>query len=140
MFAAPIDLDVRLEPPVYSKTAAQRQFLDRAMRDQFLFAHLTQDEFITLVDAMQYQCVTQGTVIIQQGDIGDFFYIVESGRVDFIDEEKGGLCVGRVKSGGTFGELALLYDMVHAVSCVASTTEQVELWKVDKTTFRSTLR
>lgn len=54
--------------------------------------------------------------IIRQGDLGDYFYIVQKGHVEF---ERDGEIVGNCTAGGVFGELALLYDCPRAASCIA---------------------
>lgn len=43
--------------------------------------------------------------------------------------------MGYCQKGGSFGELALLYDCPRAASCIAA-SPVVELWKVDQKTFR----
>ena len=130
------------EPPVYdNKTPKQMTFLTAVLRDNFLFADLTDVEMVKLVMALQQETRVVATpdnddddkIIIRQGDAGDYFYIVESGRVDFILD--GHKHVGHCEAGGCFGELALLYDSPRAVSCVAASPEVV-LWKVDRGTFR----
>lgn len=128
-----VDLQAAFQPPVYPKTAAQEEFLLTVLQDNFLFMDLSSPEMTQLVNAMQKQTVSAETVIIQQGDVGDYYFIVENGTVDFIlDDTK---CVGHCQRGGSFGELALLYDSPRAVSCVAK-SETVDLWKVDQHTFR----
>ena len=135
IFAQPLDLSTDFVPPYYDKTDQQRSFLDKVVRETVIFMDLVDEERNQLIDAMQAQTVPKDTVIIQQGDVGDFFYIVESGRVDFVDQ---GTTVGRCSKGGSFGELALLYHCPRAVSCIAQDTT-VHLWKVDQFTFRHLL-
>jgi CRP-like cAMP-binding protein len=120
-------------PPTYPKTNTQRQFLLSVLKDNFLFSELSEEEFAKLVNSMQKQTVKKDHTIIRQGDVGDFFYIVESGTVNFVLDNVG--VVGTTKQGGAFGELALLYDSPRAASCIAA-SEVVNLWKVDQTTFR----
>lgn len=88
-----------------------------------------------LINAMQEEIVKKGATIIKQGDVGDYFYVVESGKIEFMLDEQP---VGTAGSGGCFGELALLYDTPRAVSCVAA-SETVSLWKVDQKNFRQLL-
>ncbi len=67
---------------------------------------------------MQKESCPAETVIIRQYDLGDYFYIVDQGKVDFIAND---LQVGSTSRGGSFGELALLYDCPRAATCVAAT-------------------
>jgi len=59
------------------------------------------------------------------------FFIVASGQVDFSID---GNNVGSCKAGGSFGELALLYNCKRAASCV--TKSLCNLFRVDQVTFR----
>jgi CRP-like cAMP-binding protein len=119
----------------YPKSEVQKQFLLAALRENFIFMEITDLECQTFVGSLQQDKVASGTVIIRQGDVGDFFYIVESGSVDFVLEESGkSSIVGTAGPGDSFGELALIHDSPRAVSCVA--TSAVVLWKIDQRTFR----
>ena len=75
-----------------------------------------------------------GTIIIQQGDIGDYFYVVDQGQVSFAVD---GNHVGACTRGASFGELALLYNCPRAATCIANS--DCALWKVDQKTFRHML-
>lgn len=62
--------------------------------------------------------VTAGTRVIVQGDDGDNFYVVESGKYNIYvntgaPEEK---LVGTYTDTGSFGELALMYNMPRAAT------------------------
>lgn len=131
IFAAPIDLKEEYEFPHYPKSDAAVQFIDAALEDNFIFASLSPKERRLLIDAMMMDTVPAGTVIIKQGDIGDYFYVVEEGHVSFaVDNQH----VGSTGRGGSFGELALLYNCPRAATCLANTV--CRLWKVDQKTFR----
>lgn len=82
--------------------------------------------------------------MIRQGDVGDFFYVVEEGGVDFYIKSGNknsspglGDKVGSAGPGGSFGELALMYNAPRAAS-VVSTSPGV-LWALDRITFRRIL-
>jgi CRP-like cAMP-binding protein len=131
IFAQKIDLTEDFETPRFPKSDTAIQFIDNSLVDNFIFASLSSKERRLLIDAMVMETVPAGTVIIKQGDIGDFFYVVDEGHVSFaVDGKHVGAC-GR---GGSFGELALLYNCPRAATCLANTT--CRLWKVDQRTFR----
>jgi len=131
-----LDFDENFTPPKYPKSNEETQFLYKTLGSNFIFSDLTKSERQLLIDAMQKETAHEGDCIIQQGDIkSDFFYICQSGIMSFVVD---GNNVGSCGSGGTFGELALLYDSPRAASCVASSTDLV-LWKVDQGTFRHLL-
>lgn len=118
---------------MFPKTEHEREFLDEALGENFIFSDLNEKERFRLIDAMQKQVATKGTVIIREGDVGDFFYVVEEGTVTFSISGTS-QPVGSCTNGESFGELALLYDAPRAATCIAST--QTKIWKVDQNTFR----
>jgi CRP-like cAMP-binding protein/tRNA A-37 threonylcarbamoyl transferase component Bud32 len=131
VFSTPVDLTEEFQIPQYPKSDAAIQFIDAALEGNFIFASLTPTERRLLIDAMMMEAVGINTVIIQQGSTGDFFYVVEEGFVSFFVD---GHHVGSTARGGSFGELALLYNCPRAATCLANT--DCRLWKVDQKTFR----
>lgn len=124
---------INFEAVKYEKTTRERAFIQSVLEKNFLFMDLKENDSKQFIDAMQKEKVPAGMTIIEQGTIGDFFYIIETGRVIFTD---GGEEVGEAGPGDSFGELALLYDSPRAVSCLAKSPTAVVLWKVDQHTFR----
>jgi len=85
--------------------------------------------------------------VITQGDQGDFFYVVEKGIFHVYVNEKGsfqpgpdgiGHKVGEIGPGGSFGELALMYNAPRAATIV-SAEAGCTLWALDRMTFRTIL-
>merc|ERR1711936_1081416 len=77
-----------------------------------------------------------GEVIIQQGDEGDNFYIIDTGEVGiYVNGEK----VVQIGEGGSFGELALIYGTPRAATVKASTSSDVKLWGIDRDSYRRIL-
>lgn len=131
IFSSPIDFSNAFESPKYYKSEEAYKFIDASLVDNFIFASLTPSERRNLIDAMSMDTVPAGSVIIRQGDIGDYFYVVEDGHVSFqVDNNHVGACT----RGASFGELALLYHCPRAATCLANT--DCRLWKVDQKTFR----
>jgi CRP-like cAMP-binding protein len=131
VFSEPIDMSEDFVTPKFPKSEAAVQFIDNALADNFIFASLTKEERRMLIDAMKADTVQAGTIIIQQGDIGDYFYVLEDGQISFAVD---GNHVGAAARGASFGELALLYNCPRAATCIANTV--CRLWKVDQKTFR----
>lgn len=131
IFSQPIRLNEDFRPPFFPKTPMQKAFLSNVLQENFMFADMTDEERDKFISAMEPEEVPAGALIIHQGDVGDFFYIVAQGTVDFNKDQ---VDVGSCHRGGSFGELALLYDSPRAASCVAKT--DVSLYKVDQKTFR----
>lgn len=85
--------------------------------------------------------------MIVQGDAGDFFYIVEKGSFDVFVNPSGalqpgldgmGTQVGNIQAGGSFGELALMYNAPRAATVISAEAGST-LWALDRLTFRRIL-
>ena len=85
--------------------------------------------------------------MITQGDAGDYFYVVEKGSFEVYVNSSGALQpgpdgmgqkVGDIAEGGSFGELALMYNAPRAATVVSSEA-QCTLWALDRVTFRRIL-
>lgn len=119
---------------VYPKSALQRDNIRVAIESNFLFKNLDEEQYTDVVDAMIEKEIEAEDHVINQGAVGDYFYIVESGQLDcFIDGNK----VTSYGPGGSFGELALMYNAPRAASIIAVT--DCTLYALDRVTFRSIL-
>jgi len=134
IFANPLDLGEDFVPPSFNKSDAAIKFIDNSLADNFIFASLSPRERRLLINAMEMISVRAGSIIIRQGEVGDFFYVVEEGHVSFSVD---GNHVGACTRGASFGELALLYNCPRAATCLANT--DCRLWKVEQHSFRHML-
>ncbi len=64
------------------KDAKTMEYLSKAISKNVLFRHLDDSEKSDIFDAMFPVNATEGETIIQQGDEGDNFYIMDSGEVE----------------------------------------------------------
>jgi cAMP-dependent protein kinase regulator len=135
-------------PPVYPKTAEQLERLKVAVSGNFLFMHLDDDQSSQVLSALMEKPIPgKGTRVITQGDVGDYFYVVERGSFDIHVNPAGSMLPGtggmgqkvnEIGPGGSFGELALMYNAPRAATII-STTSQAVLWALDRVTFRRIL-
>lgn len=110
--------------------------LSKAIAKNVLFSHLDENERSDIFDAMFPVNALPGEVIIQQGDDGDNFYIVDSGEVEvYVNGEK----VLQIGEGGSFGELALIYGLPRAATVKAASSSDVKLWGIDRDSYRRIL-
>lgn len=133
--------------PFHQKTPDQLSRLKSAVAGNFLFSHLDDDQSSQVLGALHEKPIpTKGIKVIQQGDVGDYFYVVEKGSFDIYVNKSGkleagpdgiGNNVGTVGPGGSFGELALMYNAPRAATVVS--TESSTLWALDRITFRRIL-
>lgn len=137
VFATPLDQAAfeGYKPPVHEKTAKETSFIQESLQSNFVFENLTDKELSPLVKAFETTTVAAGKLIIEQGDDGDYFYIVKRGHCAFVVDGKK---VGQAGRGASFGELALLYTCPRAATVKA--VEDVQLYRVDQTTFRFILQ
>ncbi|XP_072521748.1 cAMP-dependent protein kinase type II-alpha regulatory subunit-like isoform X2 [Salminus brasiliensis] len=129
------DEDDDSEPKViHPKTDQQRSRLQEACKDILLFKTLEKEQFSEVLDAMFEVLVKPQEHIIDQGDDGDNFYVIERGVYD-IEVMKDGVsrCVGKYDNKGSFGELALMYNTPRAATIIA--TQPGALWALDRATF-----
>ncbi|CAH8467333.1 unnamed protein product [Schistosoma haematobium] len=120
-----------LEPVVHPKSVAQKLRLASVVKPIFIFRSLDEIQLRRVIDAIKETPVTKGQVIINQGEDGDYFYVIESGDYDIIIN---GNIVGSYAGSGSFGELALMYNTPRAATIIAKTDGV--LWALDRTTFQ----
>ncbi|XP_052284503.1 cAMP-dependent protein kinase type II regulatory subunit-like isoform X2 [Dreissena polymorpha] len=116
---------------VHPKSDEQRQRLSEAVKPIFLFRSLDPEQMSCILDAMFEQKVTVGQHVIDQGNDGDNFYVIDSGIYEIFVDNK---LVGKYENRGSFGELALMYNMPRAATIIATTEGTV--WAMDRITFR----
>jgi len=120
---------------VNPKTDEQRSRVQDMALKCFMFRTLDDSQLADVIDAMFEQKVEAGEYLIKQGDDGDYFYIIETGRYSaIINTDEGPKTVMEYNNEGNFGELALLYNMPRAASVKAETDGS--LWAMDRQTFR----
>lgn len=122
-------------PPVVPKTDEQKSRLGQVLTKSFMFSSLEEKDLAIIIDAMGEMVCEKDKTVIEQGDDGDFLFVVESGQLDCFKKtsDEPPAKVKTCEAGDCFGELALLYNCPRAAT-VISTTESV-LWKLDRGTF-----
>ncbi|KAI0306956.1 camp-dependent protein kinase regulatory subunit [Multifurca ochricompacta] len=158
--AEPISVDSENHQPlpVYPKTEDQLRRIKASTKNNFLFRDLDEEQETGVLNAMRETHVTAGQVVIRQGDVGDYFYVVESGLLhcyirtpqppsgrrswgpdkaspDADVDVQFGKLVQKCTPGTSFGDLALMYGHPRAASVVA--VEPSTLWCLDRITFRT---
>lgn len=142
------DTDDNWSPPFHQKTPEQLERLKHALKGNFLFAHLDDEQYSQVLGALVEKPIPAKDIrVIVQGDVGDYFYIVEKGAYEVYVHPSGsvqpgpaglGNMVGTIKAGGSFGELALMYNAPRAATVVSASPTST-LWALDRVTFRKIL-
>eukprot|EP00043_Microstomoeca_roanoka_P006497 m.63247 g.63247 ORF g.63247 m.63247 type:complete len:376 (-) comp13436_c0_seq1:647-1774(-) len=127
------------ERKVIPKDAATMLRLQKAVAENILFQHLEAEELSQVLDAMFLVKKEAGETVIEQGDEGDNFYVVDSGELDVWKAEEGEEAkkVLELTVGGSFGELALIYNQPRAATVKCKT--ECQLWALDQDTYRRIL-
>lgn len=133
--STPVIVEEGWTPPCYTKASDEVERITRAIELNILFKGLESAQKEIIVKAFAKRRFSKGDIIIQQGDTGDFFYIIDEGSCDIFVEG-----VGKVlesQQGDSFGELALMYNAPRAATVIAAT--DTITWALDRTTFKKTI-
>lgn len=123
---------------IHPKTDAQRKRLNEAVKNILLFKNLDKEQLNQVLDAMFEVKTHIDEHIIDQGDDGDNFYVIDKGTFDiYVKIDGTQKKVGAYNNKGSFGELALMYNTPRAATIVA--TSEGVIWAVDRETFRKIL-
>lgn len=134
VFSTGFDISADFEAKIVPKTKRQTHLLKKAIAANFLFQTLSEEEQNSVVDAMEPYSAVTDQIIINQGDEGDFFYIIESGLCTVLVNNK---AVGKLGDGKSFGDIALFNNAPRAATIRADMDSS--LWCLDRVTFRHTL-
>ena len=120
------------------KATQARSFLTRVFESSTLFAGASAEAREELVKSMREVQTSEGEYLIHEGDKGEHFFVVRSGVYAVLLKEKGDKPVFHYRAGGSFGELALLYNQPRKASIRCENAGVV--YALDRGTFRNVLR
>nr|CCA19237.1 cGMPdependent protein kinase putative [Albugo laibachii Nc14] len=136
------DIAYRVDDHAIPKSLNEMEVLEKITAGNWLFRHLTQRQRADIYAVMERIEVVKHQVVIQQGDAGDRFYIVESGQYQVsVQNDKAASVVHTYTESmeqearhASFGELALMHDAPRT-SSVSALSPGV-LWAIDCRAFR----
>ena len=138
-----IESILHYEPPIYPKSNTDEEFITLALQRNFVFANALSDEEVSrkreltlIVNAFEYYTVSDvGVTILSSTTVGDYFYILKEGSVNYMSMDtattttaarsSSGRSNNKVKvgqasrPGQSFGELCLLYNCPPPADCVS---------------------
>ncbi|MBI4567327.1 MAG: cyclic nucleotide-binding domain-containing protein [Planctomycetes bacterium] len=118
---------------IQRKVTEKLDVLDLLLRMPLL-AEFNTAHLVEIAERLEHRAYAPGDVIIRQGDIGDRFYIIESGTVRIDLTEAGQTrVIDRLSRGEYFGEIALMQSVPRTASCAAES--QVSCLTLDAATF-----
>lgn len=100
-----------------------------------LFTKLNEDDLTLIKKTIAFYEVAAYKTIFKQGEKGQYFYIVESGKLEVIRSEVKKTILQR---GDHFGEMSLLTDCSRRATI--NTIEETQLWGIHKQTFIEVIR
>ncbi len=109
------------------------------MENVEILAPLNKTELKKLISQLSIKTYAIGEMPVRQGEPGDSFYIIKSGKVDVIVENTPGesAIVATLTRGDFFGEMSLLTGAARTASIQVK--EDAEFIVIDKQSFTSTL-
>lgn len=122
---------LRLQP-AHEKGAEQRAFIADALRNHHVCALFTETDINVIVDTMEYFAFNEGESLVEQGEIGQFCFIVDSGSLEVRTEGRG--VVNYMGRGEVFGGAALLFECPQPQTVHAA--EPCGIWGVGRKDFR----
>ncbi|KAL8936820.1 MAG: hypothetical protein Q9216_004731 [Gyalolechia sp. 2 TL-2023] len=97
----------------------RRRMYESFLEEVSLLSSLTLYERSKIADTLETQKFSDGQTIIQEGDKGEAFFMVEQGEAEVFKHDAGEKAIKLYKKGDYFGELALLDDKPRAASVKA---------------------
>lgn len=126
-------------PKVIPKKLEQKKRLENLLSKNFMFNSLDNNDFETVINAIEEARFSTDEIVVKEGDKGDVMYIVEEGSLICLKNINGE--IKQVKSyseGESFGELALLYNAPRAATI--KTITNCVLWSLDRETFNNIVK
>jgi CRP-like cAMP-binding protein len=141
VFTATVTAEIGWKPPVFDKTEAEKSRIGALLGKSAFLSRLDGEQQRMCVGAYEKDSFPAGTNIIQQGDEGDYFYMLDTGKADvFISKPEWPEAknVASYSEGAAFGELALLHDDKRAATVTATT--DCTVWKLGRDTFKKIMQ
>jgi len=121
---------------IMGSTMRKRKMYDELLSKVKILEDLDKWERLTVADALEPVTFPEGTLIIEQGQPGDEFFIIVEGEAEVYqrrNEDSEPEKVGQLGVSDYFGEIALLLDRPRAATVVAKT--QLKCVKMDRARF-----
>lgn len=115
----------------HNKQCEDAELIDQCILKNFFMNSLERQARLEIIKEMSLAYVPEGTVIFEEGEYGNFFYIIKSGQVSCIYNNTQ---QNIITKGESFGELALLHGAPRTVTCKALT--ECYLWVMKRRNFK----
>lgn len=112
-----------------SEPSAHKPEIWRALSSFPLFSNCANEQLQRIADSAQRQFCPVGTLLFEQGDAPEYFYLIESGQVDFLDHA--GAVANSLDPGEVFGEIAIFSRETRTLSARAAADTSILLVEAD---------
>ena len=116
------------------KTGKDVERIARALTRHFLFANITMENRISLINAMSLYYLAPDQPVFEQNSVGLNFYIVCRGKLQVITN---GIQTSLLDSGDSFGEFALIHDCPRPFT--VKTLTKSYLWILNRASFKAAI-
>ncbi|CAG5121610.1 unnamed protein product, partial [Candidula unifasciata] len=109
-----------------------KQLIKDALLSNEFIKVLAATQLREVIDCMYEKKLAKNCYIIREGERGEHLYVCADGVLEVHKDDKR---LGEIKSGGLFGELAILYNCTRTASVKAVTN--TTLWVLDRRVFQT---
>ena len=102
------------------------------LKDVSFFSSISEQDLAAVAEQADEVSVTAGSVLAREGELGDKFFVIESGTADVT---RGGEPVAKLGAGDFFGEIALIREERRTATVTA--TSPMVLIVMTGSSFRS---
>ncbi|XP_077352503.1 cGMP-dependent protein kinase 2 isoform X3 [Festucalex cinctus] len=122
---------ISMVKPIHKDSEIKKLMNDAITNNDFL-KRLEPQHMREMVDSMYEKVYTQGQLVIQEGESGNYLYVLADGLLEVIQSGK---LLGEMYPGTAFGELAILYNCKRTATVKAVTESHI--WALDRQTFQA---
>ncbi|XP_078129150.1 cGMP-dependent protein kinase 2 [Sander vitreus] len=114
------------------KNSHTKKLINDAIMNNDFLNKLEPQHMREMVDCMYEKVYTEGQLVIQEGEPGNYLYVLADGLLEVIQNGK---LLGEMRPGTAFGELAILYNCKRTATVKA--VSQSHIWALDRQTFQT---
>ena len=114
-------------------TEDEEKNLRNSLQNLFVFRDITEELLNTIIEECVFCTFLKGKIIYNEGDEGNFFYIISKGSVEALEKNK---FKKKYTQWDCFGELSLITQQKREETVIC--LENVETFTFDGTSFRNT--
>jgi cGMP-dependent protein kinase len=108
--------------------------IDKCFQKNTFLRNLDLQARTEVIKVLNYCFVPKDTVVFKTGQIGNYFYIIKSGKVKLVIDDQ---VKKTLKSGESFGEIALLHGALRSGTII--TVKDTYLWCLERKKFKQVI-